>query len=249
MKISKGVAVLVTLVLIVLGSSLFVNLLLYRRANQYYRELNQTRLDPLGLENYPINSSLEVSSQSRVVFWGDSRAASWSAPDTRQYKFINRGINGQTSSQTSQRFAEHVRSLKPDIVIIQVGINDLKTIALFPERKAAIIANCQANIKRMVDDSRKLGTVVIVTTVFPVGEVPLERKLFWSDQINPAIKEVNAYIGTLAEEKTIVFDAFAVLADEQGMVLKQYRADELHLNEKGYAALNQNLLPILMQME
>jgi hypothetical protein len=125
MKISKGVAVLATLILIVTGSLLFVNLLLYRRANQYYRELNQTRLDPLGLENYPINPSLETSSsQSRVVFWGDSRAASWSSPDTRQYKFINRGINGQTSSQTSQRFAEHIRSLKPDIVIIQVGIND-----------------------------------------------------------------------------------------------------------------------------
>jgi lysophospholipase L1-like esterase len=247
MKISKGAAVLATLVLIVMGSSLFVNLLLYRRANQYYRELNQTRLDPLGLDHYPINSSPEVSSsQSRIVFWGDSRAASWSPPDTRQYKFINRGINGQTSSQTSQRFAEHIRSLKPDIVIIQVGINDLKTIALFPERKAEIIANCQANIKRMVDDSRKLGAVVIITTVFPVGEVSLERKLLWSDQINPAIKEVNAYIETLAEEKTIVFDAFAVLADEQGMVLKQYRADELHLNEKGYAALNQKLLPILM---
>ncbi|NJK68936.1 MAG: hypothetical protein HC789_06100 [Microcoleus sp. CSU_2_2] len=43
-----------------------------------------------------------------------------------------------------------------------------------------------------------------MTTIFPVGEVPLERKPFWSDEISRAIKEVNAYIATLAGEKTLV---------------------------------------------
>ncbi|MEG4804521.1 GDSL-type esterase/lipase family protein [Microcoleus sp. ARI1-B5] len=250
MTLSKRSILLSALVLVVLGSSIFINILLFSRAKQYYRELNQTRLDPLGLNNHPINAQpVTNNKQTRVVFFGDSRAASWTSPNLGEYEFINRGIGSQTSVQAIERFAYHVRSLKPKIVIIQVGVNDLKTIPLFPESRNAIVANCQGNIKRIVEESRNLGAVVIVTTIFPVGEVPLERKPFWSDDISRAIKEVNAYIATLAGEKTIVFDTFPILADSQGMMLPKYRADELHLNEEGYAILNQNLSQLLNTME
>ncbi|WP_310489084.1 SGNH/GDSL hydrolase family protein [Chamaesiphon sp. VAR_69_metabat_338] len=176
-----------------------------------------------------------------MVFFGDSRAANWTPPKIDRYEFINRGISSQTSVQTIERFPAHVRSLKPDLVIVQVGVNDLKTIALFPERKQAIIANCQANIKRIIEESRKIGAVVMVTTIFPAGEVPLERKLLWSDEIGLAIKEVNTYIETLADDKTIVFDTYALLADRHGLMLPQYRSDELHFNQQAYTILNQEL--------
>jgi lysophospholipase L1-like esterase len=225
-----------------LACSVFVNFLLYNRVNKYYAELNQTRLDPLGLNYYPVNSKLVAkTNRSRVVFFGDSRAASWIAPKIDRYEFINRGISSQTSAQTIDRFSAHVRSLKPDLVIVQVGVNDLKTIALFPERKQEIVANCQANIKRIIQESRKLGAVVMVTTIFPAGEVPLERKPFWSDKIGLAIKEVNTYITTLADDKTIVFDTYSLLADRRGLMLPQYRLDELHFNKQGYTILNQEL--------
>lgn len=249
MILSKRSILLSALVLVVLGSSIFLNISLYSRAKQFYRELNQTRLDPLGLNEYPTNlKQVTDTAQTRVVFFGDSRAASWISPNISEYEFINRGISSQTSVQTIQRFAAHVRPLKPNVVIIQVGINDLKTIGLFPERRDAIVANCQANIKRIVEESRNLGAVAIVTTIFPVGEVPLQRKPFWSDEISPAIKEVNAYIATLAGEKTIVLDTFSILADSQGMMLQKYRADELHLNEQGYAIINKDLSQLLNTM-
>lgn len=38
----------------------------------------------------------------------------------------------QTSAQVVWRFAEHIAPLQPDKIILQVGINDLKTIPLFP---------------------------------------------------------------------------------------------------------------------
>jgi len=250
MTLSKHSILLTALLLVVLGSSIFVNILLFRRAKQFYLELNQTRLDPLGLNNYPTNlKQLTNTNPTRVVFFGDSRAASWTSPNISEYEFINRGISSQTSVQAIERFAYHVSSLKPNIVIIQVGVNDLKTIPLFPERRNAIVANCQANIKRIVEESRNLGAVVIVTTIFPVGEVPLQRKPFWSDDISRAIKEVNAYIATLAGDKIIVFDTFPILGDSQGMILPKYRADELHLNAQGYAILNQNISQLLNTME
>ncbi|WP_156800330.1 hypothetical protein [Thalassoporum mexicanum] len=43
----------------------------------------------------------------------------------------------------------------------------------------------------------------------------------------------------------VLFDAFTILADQQGQIQPEYEADELHLNKQGYAALNQELLNIL----
>jgi len=226
-----------------LTSSIALNFFLYNRLYQYYVELNQTRLDPLGLNYFPAASlPATKGDRTRVVFFGDSRAASWIAPEIEGYEFINRGINSQTTIQVVQRFNQHVRPLRPDIVVIQVGINDLKTIPLFPEQKEAIVLNCQNNIKRIVQASRNLGATVIVTTIFPVGEVPLERRLVWSEDISQAVTKVNAFIAQLAGDRIVVFDAFSVLVNEEDMMKLNYSLDELHLNQLGYEILNQTFI-------
>ncbi len=250
MKLSKRYVLLNALVLIMLGGSFFFNFSLYSQAKKYYFELNQTRLDPLGLSYYPVNfKEVAGTHPFRVVFFGDSRAASWTPPNISGYEFINRGISSQTSVQTIERFSYHVRPLKPNVVVVQVGINDLKTVALFPEHRKLIVANCQANIKRIVEESRNLGAVVILTTIFPVGHVSLARKPFWSDEIDQTVKETNAYIATLADDKTIVFDTFSILADSQGMMLQKYSADELHLNQQGYVILNEELVRLINRIK
>ncbi|MEO1377095.1 MAG: GDSL-type esterase/lipase family protein [Cyanobacteria bacterium J06635_10] len=229
-----------------LGGSFFLNILIFDKAKKYYLELNETRLDPSGLNHYPVNlKKLNDKRQIRVVFFGDSRAEGWISPNISGYEFINRGIHGQTSVQTIQRFPSHLPSLQPNIVIIQVGVNDLKTIGLFPERSESIVTNCRENIKRVVEESKNNGALVILTTIFPVGEVPLQRKPFWSDEIGGAVNEVNSYITTLAEDRVIIFDAFSILADSQGMMLQKYGKDELHLNKQGYEILNQELVKLL----
>ncbi|MGB3652923.1 MAG: GDSL-type esterase/lipase family protein [Rivularia sp. (in: cyanobacteria)] len=229
-----------------LGGSIILNIILYNQAKKYYLQVNETRLDPFGLSHYPVNLKKATDKDKiRVVFFGDSRADGWISPNINGYEFINRGIHAQTSVQIVQRFKYHVNSLKPNIVIIQVGVNDLKTVALFPERRNSIVANCRGNIKRIVDESKNLGAVVILTTIFPVGEAPIQRQPFWSDDIRSAVEEVNAYIATLAEDKVIIFDSFSILADSQGMMLQKYGSDELHLNDRGYEILNKQLVQLL----
>ncbi|MGF1522456.1 MAG: SGNH/GDSL hydrolase family protein [Leptolyngbyaceae cyanobacterium] len=147
--------------------------------------------------------------------------------------------------QVAQRFDHHVRPLQPDAVIVQVGINDLKAIGLFPGRREAIIAACKAHIQQIVEDSTAIGATVILTTIFPTGAVPLERQPFWSDAIAEAVVEVNNYLFTLANEQVIVLDTFTVLANSQGQVLPKYSRDELHLNAQGYAVLNDELVRLL----
>ncbi|MEA5501298.1 MAG: GDSL-type esterase/lipase family protein [Limnoraphis robusta] len=247
MTSNKPPILLTLLVLALLGSSITLNFLLFNRGKQYYLELNLTRLDPLGWNAYPLDSNPPPKTNSRVrlVFFGDSRAASWLSPDMEGYEFINRGIGSQTSIQTLQRFEQHIKPLEPDIVLIQVGVNDLKTIALFPKRKELTLADCKTNIQQIVEQSKALGAVVILTPILPVGEIPLERKPFWSDDVTLAIKEVNTYINSLASENVIIFDPFSILVDEKGVVKREYSKDELHLNSQGYKVLNQEFIQFL----
>ena len=228
--------------------SIALNLLIYNRAKQYYLEVNQVRLQPLELNAYPPESNPpkpEQNTQKRVVFFGDSRVQAWPAPTVANYEFINRGIGGQTSVQIIQRLEQHLRPLQPDIVVVQLGINDLKTIPLFPEKKDEIIANCRENIGEIVKRSRDLGALVVVTTIFPFGEITLVRKPFWSDDVLLAVEEINAYISTLADDRIIVFDAFSLLADDRGMMPRKYRLDELHYNQQGYEKINQEFSELL----
>lgn len=92
--------------------------------------------------------------------------------------------------------------LQPDIVILQVGINDLKTLPLFPERQEEIIANCKTNIQQIVDKSLQADASVILTTIFPLGQLPIERRLFWSEEVALAIDDVNQFC---THSKVIVY--------------------------------------------
>lgn len=249
MKLNKIGLLLSVLGLLVLGGSVALNFLLYGQVKKYYVELNQTRLDPLGLKYFSDTPELTPTATTRVVFLGDSRAAGWPSPNADGYAFINRGISSQTTAQTLQRFDTHVGGLQPDIVVIQVGVNDLKTIPLFPGRREAIMAETRNNLDQMIKASKDLGATVIVSTILPVGEVPLARRPVWSDDVAIAVDEINKHIATLADETVIVFDGFAILADDQGMMQKAHRKDELHFNDQGYQLLNQAFVKLLENLE
>lgn len=236
------------LLVILLCASLTLNFVLFNRSENYYRELNATRLDPLGSSFFPTSPEILLDATT-VVFFGDSRAASWPSPDLDRFIFFNRGIGGQTSAQVAQRFGQHVTPLDPQIIVLQVGINDLKTIPLFSQDRDAIIANCKDNIELIVAKSAELNATIILTTIFPIGQVPLERKLFWSDDIAAAIDQVNTHIQSLQGNSVIVLDAFALLADNSGLVQSEYSSDFLHLNELAYQMLNDELTRLLVKWD
>lgn len=50
-------------------------------------------------------------------------------------------------------------------------------------------------------------------------------------------------------EGIIVFDSAAVLANERGVVRREYSRDLLHLGDAGYEALNEELERILLSLE
>jgi lysophospholipase L1-like esterase len=253
----KSYRIFVILLAIVLGVSLAFNVMLFKVSRFLYLQINALQLDPLNIAAYsPVGpESLTSNPQKlRLVFFGDSRAYQWPEPSgLSRFEFINRGIGGQTSTQVAERFDNHITPLQPDILVVQVCINDLYAIPLLPELKSFIIANCKANLERIVAEALKQDIIVILTTIFPPSELSPARHVLWSgnpDDINEAIEEVNTFIYSLQGERVVILDTASILADKNGVARAEYYSqDFVHLNEAGYEALNRKLISILTELE
>ncbi|MFM7887107.1 MAG: SGNH/GDSL hydrolase family protein [Pseudanabaena sp.] len=201
--------------------------------------------DPYELKTYPVNPDLSKRNLNKplVVFFGDSRTVDWPEIPNIPFEFINRGINGQTTEQVLGRLSAHVGSLSPQIVVVQVGVNDLADLATLPNAPRNIINTCKQNIQKIVDRlAKEVKATVILTTIFPAGE---SQSLRWPEEADRAIIEVNQFIKSLKSDRVIILDAAALLADERGKVRQIYSRDLLHLNKRGYTMLNEELLKIL----
>lgn len=230
-----------TLMCVGLAGSLLANVVLCWQAVTQYRKRSEQQLDPHGLLSPfpPAQPARNAPAHAPVVlFYGDSRAQQWPAPKLPGCRFENRGIGGQTSAQVLGRFDEHVVPLSPSVVVLQVGINDLKSIAVLRERREQIENTLVHHVRELVERTRAQGSKVILTTLFPLGRVPPWLWPIWSDEVSLANDRVNEELRRLAKNAGVVLlDAFALLADGK-QLRPEYGFDTLHLSERGYVALN-----------
>ena len=223
----------ITLVLaLTLVLSALANAVLFLQGRSFYLQLNKLRLDPYELSALP--SSIPPLSGPVMVVYGDSRAAEWPAPVAPDFTYINRGIASQTTAQLVGRIREHALNLNPDIILLQAGINDLKTIPLFSERMNSIISVAFANIETMIRMSRDQDTCIILTTVFPVGNVPLYRRPFWSGDVEIARQALNEKLMELASDHVKILDFDEFLQAPLGNRIRPYYRDMLHLTSAAY---------------
>ena len=233
-------------------ASAVTNFWLYQELRLVYLSWYATSLNPLGIQRYSQNPQQRDNKENkkRVVLFGDSRIVEWGKPDLEKWEFINRGIGGQTSAQVLLRFNQHVAVLNPDIIVVQVCINDLRMLTQSSDPRQDIVNNCQQNITQIVDKAQEIGAKVVLTTVFPLGEdnIPLRYQSFWPslEQMKQDINQVNNYIRTL-EPEVLILDADKLLTT-QAENISQYYRDLLHLNRQGYQLLNQQLENVLTQI-
>ena len=211
------------------------------------RRSQVARLDPAGLEAYAVERAKSPPAGLPVlVLFGDSRAAMWPTPGALTgYTVVNRGVGYQTTAQIALRIDADVAPLRPAVVVLEAGVNDLRTIAEIPARRSRIVADCEANLRLIVDRCRAVAATVIVMSVFDIGDVPVWRQPFWSDDIRAAVREVNAFLPGLAGNHVVVLDAGGTLDDERGRIKPAYQFDFLHLLPAGYDALDERLLPLI----
>lgn len=243
----------VTIVLLVFALlvSIALNVLFCCQALKYYCALQLSSLDPTGSKKYAVqNLQLQEPQpgQVRVVLFGDSRIACWNPlPSAGNCQLLNRGIVGETSAQTLLRLERDVISLKPAVVILQVGINDLKTIGVFPKLKDDIINSCRNNITTIVDKMSIHNIQSVILTIFPPGSISLFRRPIWSEEIYRGIEEVNEIINNLDARGAAVVNCDSILASGRN-IKAEYARDTFHLTSAGYEALNNSLNPVLEEL-
>jgi lysophospholipase L1-like esterase len=234
-------------------ASVALNVVLVRFAYNYYWLLNDTRLAPFGWQ-LPAVEPTQLPDQPRIVLIGDSRVGAWPLPKavaTGQISaaFIPMGASGDTTSQVLGRFTDRMSALKAKVIVIQVGINDIKALPLLQGRHDLIVRRCISNISRLVEQAAASSSIVVLTTIIPAGEsIPLYRMPFWPKQVDQAVHACNRGIKALASDRVVILDTGLILANPHGRVSRRYQHDFLHLNADGYEALNQSLIKTLVPL-
>jgi lysophospholipase L1-like esterase len=236
--------------------SLSLNGILLYALKKYYTDFRLATTFPSHESFYqPANLALPEKKQQRIVLFGDSRIQQWkNLPAIEGVEFINRGIGGETTAQLRARLVTDVLQLNPDIVVLQMGINDLVTLGIASDSHVkAIIEQCHDNLHFIIDTLTKQSIKVILLTIIPPTKPNLIRFLVWSDLIAKEVEAINKNWlllppSTRLNQPLHVIDTAKVLQDEQGQWHKNVNKDTLHLTPAGYEYLNQALITVLKNL-
>lgn len=177
------------------------------------------------------NRAVIAAGRPNVVFIGDSITEGWlhGDPDFFAHGFVGRGIGGQTSGQLLVRFWQDVIALRPQVVHIMVGTNDIAGNT-GPTSEAA----WRNNIRSMVALARANGIAVVLGSILPAD------RFGWRSGLEPAhqIIELNAWLRKYADAEALVLaDYHSVLAGPGGELPAIYGPDGVHPNAHGYALM------------
>lgn len=180
------------------------------------------------------NTKLGLASpgENRVVFMGNSITEGWGriCPDFFSGNlYINRGISGQTTPQMLVRFRADVIDLKPAVVVILAGTNDIAG-----NTGPSTLKMIEDNIVSMAELAQANGIKVVLSSVLPVFDYP------WKPGIESVekIATLNKFLKNYADKNGIVYlDYYSSLADERKGMKEEYASDGVHPNEAGYKVM------------
>ena len=195
--------------------------------------LAQTRVPTAewaGLDRYrEENALLPTAVSDRVVFMGNSIVEGW-APHFRQLfpgrQYIGRGISGQTTAQMLVRFRQDVISLRPTVVVILAGTNDIAG-----NGGPVTLTEIQGNLASMTELAQANGIRVVLCSVLPVLDYP------WRPGLEPAaiIVALNAWLREYASQRDAIYvDLHSAMRDESDGMQRGLARDGVHPTEEGY---------------
>jgi lysophospholipase L1-like esterase len=167
----------------------------------------------------------------RVVFIGDSITENWKLGDPSLFSSstLDRGISGQTTPQILLRFYQDVVALRPRVVHIMAGTNDISGNT-GPMANEAIVDN----IRAMIDIAKANNIRVVLASITPSKGFVMRPGF----DPSPRIAAVNQALARLAAERRVTWvDYFPPLADSAGGFNAALANDGLHPNRAGYAVM------------
>ena len=175
---------------------------------------------------------LPAKDEERVVFMGNSITDGWIriSPEFFAGKsYIDRGISGQTTPQMLVRFRADVINLKPKVVLILGGTNDIAG-----NTGPSTLEMIEDNLASMAELARANGIKVILSSVLPVYDYP------WKPGLEPAEKIValNKWIKDYAAMNGCDYlDYYSSVVDERKGMKVAYSKDGVHPNKEGYKVM------------
>ena len=161
--------------------------------------------------------------EKRVVFMGNSITEAWVnySPDFfSDNNYIGRGISGQVTHQMLIRFRADVIALKPKLVVILAGTNDIAQ------------NSGPVSLEEVADNIK-----VIICSVLPAKDYP------WKPGMNPLnkIPKLNSMIKEYATANDLSYvDFFEVMDNGKGgMKVPEHTTenDLVHPNKAGYLVM------------
>jgi lysophospholipase L1-like esterase len=181
----------------------------------------------------------ESVSSTDVVFMGDSITDAWPQPRYRFFQgknYVGRGISGQTTPQMLIRMRPDVVALKPKVVVILAGTNDIagNTGPMTNEEIAG-------NIESMAEIAVANGIKVVLSSILPTSNYhqgPNQAAPQTVQRPLSRIRALNDWMKEYAAAKGHVYlDYYSAMIDDQGMLKTELSGDDLHPNEAGYAVM------------
>jgi lysophospholipase L1-like esterase len=173
-----------------------------------------------------------AAKENRVVFMGDSITDGWGHDDKffPGKTYINRGISGQTTPQMLIRFRPDVIALKPKVVVILAGTNDLAGNT-GPSTLDAI----ENNLTSMAELAKANGVRVVLASLLPVCD-------YIKPQTNRRPPEqiiaLNTWMKDYSAKNGLVYlDYYSAMLDDKKMFKQDLTRDGLHPNDAGYAIM------------
>lgn len=198
-------------------------------------------------EEENVTLSTNSKNENRIVLMGDSITEGWKIHRPAFFadgQVVCRGIGGQVTHQMLLRFRADVIELKPRIVVILAGINDIAR-----NSGPVAIPDIIANIKTMAELADYHGIKVVVCSVLPAIDFP------WSRGLEPAPKvvELNRRIKEFAQVKGFPYvDYYSAMVDQEGgLKVPEFTTAEdlVHPNPAGYEVMERVLLKTLQQVQ
>ena len=181
--------------------------------------------------------------ENRVVFMGNSITQGWkkARPDFfRLNPYVCRGIGGQTTPQMLVRFRQDVIQLKPKVVVILAGTNDIAG-----NTGPSTLEMIMDNIASMAELAVANNIYPILCSILPAYDYP------WRTGKEPNVKipQLNAMIKAYAQKKGVMYvDYFSAMADDKNAMIAEYTTDGVHCTPKGYELMERIIVPEINKM-
>lgn len=204
------------------------------RIGRYEKQLS----DWAQLERYrAANLAIQppAKNENRVIFMGDSITDGWNLAQYFPDKsYLNRGISGQTTPQMLVRFRADVIDLKPKVVVILAGTNDIAG-----NTGTMTLEDTTRNLVSMVELARANHIKVILSSVMPVNDRVKNKDgvliIQTKNRPNEKITAMNDWIRKYAAHNNLIYlDYYSAMADAQGSLKDGISYDGLHPNADGY---------------